>query len=451
MLTVTASIIALLWTTPPVVSHPSMTVLSASEANVFLIPDSAANTAEMRVVIYSGSADDPTGKEGVAWLAARTMRREAAQHSAALAANLRLAVGKDQMVFSVASTGETLVGTLDAIETMLLKPSFDSAAISAEVEEQKTAIDSALKDPAKVAAEAFDGFVYRGHPYGHPVMGRLSSIAALSRDDLVAFYAAHWRKGNVAVGLSGNVAEPIAARLKADLAALTDGQPVRPARPLRWLARPRVVVVQTGAGVALKIGHALNVARAHPDYLALKVAQAELEDAGEGIEHVDATIEDYDPPDTARGEPGLGRRQQSFTMTASPGADSVSVVRRCLSRMTNLVAGVPEAGSWLEPARQRAESRGSYPAGGSSLEMAGVLDEFLSRTPGFSGRFVAGLQAVNADILKSALARVLFPAHVAIIAVVPDAKAFIDGMLAPPDGGLTRDDFEQVAPESLFR
>ncbi|HZI93224.1 MAG TPA: hypothetical protein VFE84_03200 [Patescibacteria group bacterium] len=460
MLTVGATLLVLLLTTFPAASRTAMTSPSSAEVNVVLLPDPGGAPAgapgvpgrvEVRVVVYSGSADDPPGKEGVAWLTARTIQGEAAQGGGPIATSLRAAVGKDLIVFSAESSRENLESVVAAIVTLTLKPSFEPAIITAQVTQQKAAIDSALHDPVIVAREAFDSFVFRGHPYGHPVLGLLSSISALSRDDLVAFHAQHWRKGNIVIGLAGNVAEPLGARLKTELAGLADGQPERQPRPIRWLPGPRVLVVQSGTAVALRIGHALNVARAHPDYYALKIAEARLQGAGEGIEHFDAGVEQFDLQDTDPGAAGLPRRQQSFSMTVSPVSDSASTARRCLSLLNDLSRQVPADVSWLEQARRSAVGPEGRAAGAVESGLAGTLNEFLSRTPGFSERFAAGLGTVDADRLKSALPRVLFPGHVAIIAVVPDGNAFMDGMLTGPSIGLTRDDFERIAPDALFR
>src|SRR5262245_60571686 len=88
---------------------PAVTTwLSTSEVNVVLVPDPQARTVTLRAVVYSGSADDPTGKEGVAWLTAHVMLQEMAARAGTLADGLRVSVGKDIMAFDGSVAREDL-------------------------------------------------------------------------------------------------------------------------------------------------------------------------------------------------------------------------------------------------------------------------------------------------------------------------------------------------------
>lgn len=429
-------------------------LLSPSEVNVVQVVSSPSATVTLRVAVHSGSADDPAGKEGLASLTAHLLRREAVDRAAWLAGALHLSVGKDVIVFDAQTSRENADRTFEAIETMLLKPMFDQAKLEMERAEQERALRAIISDPDAMAREAFDAFVFRGHPYAHPVAGRFSSLEKITREDVTAFHAAHWLKGSVAIGLTGDASEATAAQIRQDLSALPDGEPAPTARPISWLPRPRVVVVEeAGAGRAvIRMGHPLNVARAHPDFLALRLAAASL--AGQAAP-MDVSIEMADPhedTDSAAGAP-LPRHQQAFVMAAAlPPAEAPSIIRLALDRI-NDASRAEIDGARLEQIRLSAASQLSTSPDDPAAALAERMDELFWRTPGFAERFRPGLAAVTAQDVRGAISNAVHPDRTAIVAVVPGAKEFVDGLLSSLAGreSLTKDDIEIVTPESLVR
>jgi predicted Zn-dependent peptidase len=83
-------------------------------------------------------------------------------------------------------------------------------------------------DPDDLANEALFEALYPGHPLGREVLGEQDTIEAMSRDQIAAFFAEHYRPGNLVLAAAGLVDHD---RLVEDLAGrltLTGGS--RPAR-----------------------------------------------------------------------------------------------------------------------------------------------------------------------------------------------------------------------------
>ncbi len=400
-------------------------VLSQADVNVIHVRSGEESVA-FRVMVYSGSADDPPGREGVASLTARL-----------LAGDLDVAVDKDTTLFSGSAAKEPLLDLEKRFFTRLLEPAFEDSNLEAARADHLDALESSLLDGLSLARLAFDGFVYRGHPYAHPVNGLLGGREAVDREDLLAFHREHYRKGNLLVGLAGDVDGTDLTRVRNELATLPDGAPSRSPRPVSYLVRPRVAVIQTGRpGTAhLRIGHPLTVTRAHPAYFPLRAASTMLQADG-GL-----------PPGARVSIEETARRREAFLVqvdvdpTAAAGA--VRTILRGIRKLVN--DGPPPAGGPEGPAT----------AGSSTAEdeLAGRMREFLDRTVGVPARSEASLREQPGDAFATITRQHIHPDRVAIVAVVPDAEDFVSRLLLekPTDGpAISRSDIEIVDIRALL-
>ncbi len=132
---------------------------------------------------------------------------------------------------------------LDAFVRVLAEPSFPAAELERRRAQMQTALRKLDEDPGAVAQRAFHAAAYPGHPYGVPAGGTAASLAAIGRDDIVAFRRAHFAAGGAVIALVGAIdraeAERIAARIGRALpagpapAALPAPPPIPAARTIR--------------------------------------------------------------------------------------------------------------------------------------------------------------------------------------------------------------------------
>jgi zinc protease len=98
--------------------------------------------------------------------------------------------------------------------------------------------------PDSIGGKAFWAAMYPNHPYGRQATPE--SIAALSRDDLTAFYARYYSAANASITLVGDlsrndaekIAESIAAGLPKGEPATLPAAPDKPKKSLIQLAHP---------------------------------------------------------------------------------------------------------------------------------------------------------------------------------------------------------------------
>ncbi|MDP6347570.1 MAG: pitrilysin family protein, partial [Dehalococcoidia bacterium] len=94
---------------------------------------------------------------------------------------------------------------LDVLSDMILNSKFDSA----EVEKERSVIIEEISmtqdHPGQLVNLIIDNVMWPAQPLGRDVAGTKESVGAFTRQHLVDFLSRHYRAGNVAVSVAGNV------------------------------------------------------------------------------------------------------------------------------------------------------------------------------------------------------------------------------------------------------
>jgi zinc protease len=236
----------------------------------------------LRLIVRAGGAQDPPEKSGVASLVAALLDQGTTSKNAEEIAStidyigglIGTGAGSDLSFINAMVMKDSLDLGLDLISDVARNPTFAPE----EIERQRQQILSGLKvgyeDPDYIAGMVFDRLVYGFHPYGRPDSGTPESIAAIKRDDLVAFHKMWFGANNAILAIVGDVAPEDAfagaerAFGKWGRAEATAPKPVDPPPPTR-----RVVVVDRPGAVQteIRVGN-IGLPRKHKDYLALDLA-----------------------------------------------------------------------------------------------------------------------------------------------------------------------------------
>jgi zinc protease len=200
---------------------------------IFVEPSAALPLVTMTVVFRSGSATDPAGKEGLARVTARMLRRgaegltnEAIEETIdRLGGELGADAGASSISISTEVISRNLDTFLDLIATLVGKPTFPEEEIGRLVREMQAEIVDSRDSDRSLASRALRSTLFKGHPYGRRVSGTITSLEAIRRDDVVAWYRKHITRRNAVVAFSGDVdaerAQQLAARV---LAGLPEGE-----------------------------------------------------------------------------------------------------------------------------------------------------------------------------------------------------------------------------------
>lgn len=253
------------------------------------------------ILLKSGAAADPTGKEGIASLAAELLTRGTKQYPAqALAQELDFlgaSLGVDADLETSTITLTTLTKNLDAalslLTAVILTPTFPEAELDKKRTEVLGSLKSREEDPGWVAQRAFLEKLYPGHPYGRLVEGQPTSLAKVTRADVVRFHQTYYRPNNAIIGVAGDITQEQIVKLlqthfakwqKADVPATMWPEEQQPKTERITLDRK-----VTQANVVL--GH-VGLTRANPDYYAVQVMNYILGAGGFGSRLMDKIREE---------------------------------------------------------------------------------------------------------------------------------------------------------------
>jgi zinc protease len=242
----------------------------------------------MRLLVRAGSSSDPRDKLGAARLAASLLNQgvQAAPGTPARSAE-QLADAIDFIGGAMGAGAATdlthvnMVVMKDSFETgmrmlsdIVRHPAFDPPEIDRQRQQMLSGLQVSVQDPEYIANAVFDRLVYGFHPYGMPDSGTPETLAALGRDDLIAFHSRYFHPNNAILAVVGDVtaAEAFAMTKKVfgdwekrDLSSATFIDPPDPTRRLVIVNKPDAVQTE------VRVGH-IGIPRGHPDYLAVNLA-----------------------------------------------------------------------------------------------------------------------------------------------------------------------------------
>jgi zinc protease len=181
---------------------------------VVVIPDHRAPVVTHMVWYKVGSADEPLGQAGIAHFLehllfkgtpkhprgefSRILRRNGAEENASTTNDntsyyQRIAKDRLELVMELES---------DRMANLTLRDEDVVPELAVVQEERRSNVDN---DPSSQLVEQMDAALFTAHPYGRPVIGWMSEVMQLDRNDALAFYRAHYTPSNAVVVIAGDV------------------------------------------------------------------------------------------------------------------------------------------------------------------------------------------------------------------------------------------------------
>src|SRR5262249_24886703 len=113
--------------------------------------------------------------------------------------------GTDLSYVNMVVMNDGFESAMRMVSDVARNPAFAAAEIERQKQQALSAQQVSHDDPSYIADSVFDRLVYRFHPYGLPGSGTAESIAAISRDDLVAFHTNYFVPNNAILAVVGDV------------------------------------------------------------------------------------------------------------------------------------------------------------------------------------------------------------------------------------------------------
>lgn len=255
-------------------------VESPGGISAWLVEEPSIPFVAIEIRFRGGAALDPEGQRGVTNLMTGLLEEGAGDLDArafaaareALAASFSFEAYDDSLSVSARFLTENRDEAVALLRTALVDPRFDQDAIDRVKAQVLSIIRSDAQDPSSIARQTFDALTFADHPYGSSRDGTLESVAALTRDDIVAAHRAALTRADVYVGAAGDITpEELGLLLDTLLGDLPDGTPLNVA-PAPYLLEggKTVVPFDTPQSVAI-FGHR-GIARDDPDFFAAFLA-----------------------------------------------------------------------------------------------------------------------------------------------------------------------------------
>jgi predicted Zn-dependent peptidase len=251
---------------------------------VWVVEQHEVPVVQISLVVFSGSADDPAGKFGVANLTASMLMEGAGARSSLeladaidfLGADLSAASSSDLSAIRLHAPVARLADALPIMADVAERPTFPDAELDRLRQQRLTSIVQGRDDPNTIASLAFARVLYGpNHRFGTAIIGTSETLGAFATADLKAFYASAYRPDNATLVVVGDVTAGTVVPLleqsfgswKAGGGAAHVRQPAPPARTRREV----YLVDKPGAPQSqIRIG-AVGVPRSTPDYFPLQV------------------------------------------------------------------------------------------------------------------------------------------------------------------------------------
>lgn len=407
------------------------------------------------VMFRAGSAYDPPGKEGLAYFTAQMMQRGTQSFTRDqmddlldyLSGQLNVEVHKEVIVFSGKTLKENLDKFYQIFSEIILKPTFPEDQIEKTRTDQLDAIENLRQDDVALVKESFDDFIFRGHPYGHAVYGKESSVKSLTRQDAIDFYNKYFVQDNLFLGLAGDFDETLVERFRKDMSVLKTSKIPKPEKNVQPINGRKVLLIEKEGRTQnqIRIGHPYFISRNSSDYFPLLVANTYLGKHRESIGQLYKTvrmqrglsygaysyIEDFEQSGWSKlAAPNLPREIQYFSMWTYVKRPSTKfTIQLLLKNMSDLASsGIPK--DRFQLTKDFEANQYPFQIETPDRKLGLLLDDQFYSTPGFVDYYDKNVDKVTIEEIDRAAATYLSPENVAIVVMVSDPDKFKQELLS---------------------
>ena len=161
----------------------------------------------------AGTIVEQTEQAGVAHLVSAVITKgttnlsalEIADEIESIGAGLGADAATDYFSLSLKTVSADFPAMVELLSKIMRSPTFPESEVELERKLTLQAIRSQQEQPFNVAFNRLRQLMYPQHPYGISVLGTETSVAALTRADLLQYHQTYFRPDNLVVSLSGRI------------------------------------------------------------------------------------------------------------------------------------------------------------------------------------------------------------------------------------------------------
>jgi len=257
---------------------------------VVVVPKHNIPLVAASLLVRTGAAADPAGRDGLASLTATVLTQGTKTRTAeqiargveALGATLAASAEWDATSIDLSVMSSNLAKAMEFVADVARNATFAKAELERERGQAVDALQVELTEPRPLAQVAAARLVFGDTPYGHNLGGLPSTLAKITRDDVVRFHATHYRPDNAVLVLAGDVKAEDAFKLaEAQFGSWKRGAAgaakASAARENAAVPAPRIVVIDMPeSGQAAVVVARRGIRRSDPAYMQALVANSIL-------------------------------------------------------------------------------------------------------------------------------------------------------------------------------
>ena len=261
-------------------------IQTANGITILVRPNPSAPVVVLEGCLRAGSVDESAEKAGLASFTASLLSRGSANYDfdryneavESVGASVSVGGGTHITDFGSESLVEDFPLMVEILADILQRPTFPPEHIERVRGQWLVRLQEREQSTRSVSYRRFNEMIYGDHPYGLSTSGYIETIQAISRDDVAGFHQDYYRPNQAIVVVSGDVEpEAVVALLESHFADWRTGaEPPSPADTIPPVAGPNGVqrksVTMPGKVQTAVVVGCLAIARTHPDYYAVQVA-----------------------------------------------------------------------------------------------------------------------------------------------------------------------------------
>lgn len=188
-------------------------VVSPGGIEAWLVQEHSIPVIALQFAVRGGAAQDPADKAGTAYLTASTLDEGAGdldshafqERMQRLGVELTFSANRDTLTGSLRVLTSKADASFDLLRVALTSPRFDQDAVDRVRNSILSSLARQETDPNSVAARTFSALAFANHPYGRPTNGAPSTIASLTREDLIAYHHRIVTRDTLKVAVVGDI------------------------------------------------------------------------------------------------------------------------------------------------------------------------------------------------------------------------------------------------------
>ena len=416
----------------------------------------------LRVMVGTGSVDDPAGKNGLNALTALMIGQGGTSELTYQALTETLYPWAASIAVQYDKEVTTIIGEVhrdhlepfyEIFRDLIVAPRLDPADFTRNRDFLTNAIVSTLRgnDDEELGKQALNALLYAGHPYEATEMGTEAGLASITLDEVEAFHTRQYTGDSVLVGVAGGYPDGFLERVERDLVGGLPGDDDTAGG--RALPAPRaldgielLLVEKDAIATAISIGFPIDITRADDDFYPLMVANSYF---GEhrtfngrlmnqmrglrGLNYGDYSYIEHFIQDggSTFPVPNTPRRQQFFSIWIRPVPhhNAAFALRQAVRELALLVEnGVSQDD--FEATREYLVNYSKLYVQTTSRRLGYAMDSRFYDTGFFIDEIRARLESLTVDDVNGAIRRHLQADDLAVAIVTRDAEAFRDELLS---------------------